>query len=363
MYKVALELTKNCNLNCKYCYQSHLSNEMDIETAYKAVDLGVEKARALKNNKLLLSFFGGEPLLQFHNVKSIVEYAKLSAIGFEVFFEMTTNGTLLTSKILDFFSENQFFLKVSLDGLPYYHDLNRITRTGTDSYPLIIRNLELLKEYQKRLKKPVQVSMVISKNNYSGLLSNMEHLIDLGFRMFDTALNFEDDWTQEDMPMLRNEFDKVVHFYYERLKKGQGFMWTFIDNGMMPQIKPRKNYFCGAGIQSFFVSTEGSLFPCFACFKDEVRIGSVQEGIDGFKSDRFKHYVRDLKNDCIECTIKSYCPACDCLMMNMEKTNDFNTVPMVFCEHAKMRYELTNKLYHDPEWNETVRKMNASRGE
>lgn len=204
--------------------------------------------------------------------------------------------------------------------------------------------------------------MVISRNNYTHFLANIRHLADLGFRMFDTALNFTDCWSDQELAGLRAEYEQVVDLYFERIQNKRGFIWTFIDNGLMPQIKPRKNYYCGAGISSMYVNTEGELYPCYACFKDEVRIGSTAEGINEARANRFKHYQRELTGDCIDCSIQAYCPACDCLMMNMEQTNDFYTVPKMFCEHAKMRYELTNKLHHNPEWKRMLEMMSVPKG-
>ncbi|AIQ11004.1 radical SAM/SPASM domain-containing protein [Paenibacillus durus] len=358
MYKIALELTKNCNLQCEYCYQTHLRENMDIKIAKNAIEIGVSNAISLRMDKVLISFFGGEPLLRFSEILELTKYAQLLAANkdLDLSFEITTNGTLLRSDILDFFADNQFYLKISLDGTPYYHDLNRLTSDGKGSYELIARNFDSIISYQKRLKMPVQISMVITQNNYKDLFLNIKHLLTLGFRMFDTALNSEDNWTISELSELKKELGKVVDYYFERAKIGKGFAWTFIDNGIIPQMKKRKNYFCGAGVTSIFVNTAGEIFPCFACFQNEALIGSLDMGFFEEKLERFKKYKRNLNRQCTQCEINSYCAACDCLMVNLEHSGDYYTVPMMFCELAKLRYELTNKLFLNTEWNEILEK-------
>ncbi|CAH1059047.1 radical SAM/SPASM domain-containing protein [Paenibacillus pseudetheri] len=359
MYKVELELLKNCNLHCAYCYQTHSNQKMDPDIAKEAIDFGIKNAKELHAKQLLISYFGGEPLLRINQIRSLTEYAISSAQlhNIDVFFEITTNATLFNQNINNFFIENNFSLKISLDGSQYYHDLNRLTINGGASYEAITKNMDSFITYQRTLKKPVQVSMVISKNTYQGFFSNIKHLLSLGFRLFDTTINFNDNWSLEEFKQLKIEFEKTADFYAQKAKSGQWFCWTFIDKGIKPQLRTRKNYFCGAGATSVFVNTAGDLFPCFACFKDEALIGTLSDGFRNKSVERFKHYKRNLSDTCLKCEIKPYCTVCDCLMMNLEMTGDFHNVPMIFCELEKIRYELIQKLLLDPEWNEAFKKV------
>ena len=80
---MALQVTQNCNLRCKYCVYSgnyenreHSSLRMSRETAYKAIDYLVEHSANSEN--LHLGFYGGEPLLEFELIKDCVEYILIS---------------------------------------------------------------------------------------------------------------------------------------------------------------------------------------------------------------------------------------------------------------------------------------------
>ncbi len=78
---MALQLTQNCNLRCKYCVYSgnyenrkHSSLKMNKEIAYRAIDFFVRHSS--DSEKLHLGFYGGEPLLEFELIKGCVEYIK-----------------------------------------------------------------------------------------------------------------------------------------------------------------------------------------------------------------------------------------------------------------------------------------------
>jgi len=47
-----------------------------------------------------IGFYGGEPLLAFDTIKDCVKYAEERAEGREIYFNFTTNGTLLTEVLL-----------------------------------------------------------------------------------------------------------------------------------------------------------------------------------------------------------------------------------------------------------------------
>ena len=66
-------MTKACNLRCKYCYApAKLKGEsMTTEVAEKAIDLAVD----LGDTSACVSYFGGEPLLNWENIEHLTRYA------------------------------------------------------------------------------------------------------------------------------------------------------------------------------------------------------------------------------------------------------------------------------------------------
>ena len=104
--KMTLQVTQNCNLRCKYCIysevsnlsqRSHNENAMSFETAKNAIDFFGVHSRDKK--QVAIGFYGGEPLLEFQLIKDAVSYAKKIFEGKDLSFHITTNATLMTDEM------------------------------------------------------------------------------------------------------------------------------------------------------------------------------------------------------------------------------------------------------------------------
>ena len=112
--KITLQVTQNCNLRCNYCAYTantggnrlHNSKRMTFDTAVKS--LNMLKERSIDRNEIAISFYGGEPLLEYELIKKIVDYSKRIFEGKKLIYSMTTNGTLLNVGIIDFLIKIEF---------------------------------------------------------------------------------------------------------------------------------------------------------------------------------------------------------------------------------------------------------------
>src|SRR6202043_2733469 len=102
---LVLNLTNQCNLSCQYCYEfgddkvatpEGKPKFMDLETAKASVDFLLEQSAG--RGAVHITFFGGETLMNFPLLKSVVAYAseRVATQGRSIDFSLTTNGTLLT---------------------------------------------------------------------------------------------------------------------------------------------------------------------------------------------------------------------------------------------------------------------------
>ena len=131
MNQLVLQVTQKCNLRCSYCVYSgdyknrnHSQKEMSWETAKEAVDYLY--GHSMSSEDIYISFYGGEPLLMFRLIKEVVEYVKREYCQRTVHFNLTTNGTLFTPEIVQYFIKNNIQIMFSLDGPKEVHDKNRI---------------------------------------------------------------------------------------------------------------------------------------------------------------------------------------------------------------------------------------------
>ena len=110
--QIVFEVTTNCNLKCKYwCYgnlyetfSERKNGTLEFKTAQILLDYISTLSKNTQNNSynvpLVLSFYGGEPLLNVSLIHKIVSYAKTLNFGNRPLrFSLTTNATNLSNHI------------------------------------------------------------------------------------------------------------------------------------------------------------------------------------------------------------------------------------------------------------------------
>lgn len=150
--------TLRCNFNCWYCYENHrnapIMNNDILERTKALIGQTIERTNLIK-----LSFFGGEPLLEFSRiVKPLIEYTEnaVSKVNKDIQISFTTNGFLLTPSMIDFLSQHYVkFMQITLDGGKQTHNKTRISK-GKDSFDTITSNIESL------LNKGISVTLRIN---------------------------------------------------------------------------------------------------------------------------------------------------------------------------------------------------------
>lgn len=118
---IALWTTGRCNLSCQYCYAGTTDQlqDMAFDTAARTLDQFSDYA-------MKVQFAGGEPLLNYALICQIYEYVRSN--GYDVSFQMQTNGTGITPEIAAGIKRMKISLGVSLDGPP---DINEYLRGKT----------------------------------------------------------------------------------------------------------------------------------------------------------------------------------------------------------------------------------------
>jgi len=147
---LVLDITERCNLCCSYCcfsgnfegHRTHSQKSMSWEIAERAMSHFLENDQ-VGDGTYPITFYGGEPLLEFELVKKCVSYAetKASELGKTVRFSITTNGTLLTDDVVDYLVRHGFLTLVSLDGPKSVHDRYRVFPEGQGSFDVVENNL------------------------------------------------------------------------------------------------------------------------------------------------------------------------------------------------------------------------------
>lgn len=148
IFMLIINPTLSCNFNCWYCYEQKNANseinDITLSSIKRLIDKKCDEFKFLN-----LSFFGGEPLLKFtKTVKPLMEYAEKVCEEKKcgLHFSFTTNGSLITPQMVEYFSGKDMMFQITLDGGKTAHDKTRNFKNGKGSYDIIIKNVcELLK--------------------------------------------------------------------------------------------------------------------------------------------------------------------------------------------------------------------------
>lgn len=147
MYKLMILPTYSCNLSCWYCIQEHRNLKLskhDIDLVKKHIHYYIKHNKDVKT--LMLSWFGGEPMIAFDAIVNISLYAKKICKKYKINFNntITTNGTLLTQdRILKLKDIDMNFFQITLDGIKEDHDKVK-SLVNKSSYELILSNIKTL---------------------------------------------------------------------------------------------------------------------------------------------------------------------------------------------------------------------------
>ena len=333
-------MTNMCNMNCVYCQAQDTSQikkgKMNAETACKAVEIALQSPA----NHLTFEFQGGEPLLNFETIKTIVEYTEMRKNDKDIKYSLVTNTLLLSNEMIPFFKEFGFDISTSLDGNAEIHNANRKKCDGTETYDMVINNIRRLQEEgipvgaietttRKSLNRPKQIVDAYANSNLHYLF--VRPLTKLGFA--------KEHW--EEIGYSAEEF---IEFYRAVLGEliARNKMGYKISEGHA-SIFLRKifsgrsdNYMelrspCGAGVGQMAYYFDGKIYTC-----DEGRmmaemgmpdfcLGEVDDldydGLMGSNTCKITCQASALEGipGCCECVYHPYCGVCPVLNYASEK--------------------------------------------
>ncbi len=176
-FVVALNLS--CNLACPYCFEGAVkgSHFMSKETENDLVNF-IARNITDKTKEVSVTFYGGEPLL---SVDAIVRISgRLNDLasnkGLRYSFNLVTNGTLLTSRVVQQLKPLGLIgAKVTLDGPRSTHNASRPFRSGKGSFDIIVENLR-----QVCRDISIQVGGNYARNNYAEFPKLLDYLVHEG---------------------------------------------------------------------------------------------------------------------------------------------------------------------------------------
>lgn len=345
---LCLHIAHDCNLACRYCfaeegeYKGH-RELMSFEVGKKALDFLIKNSGNRRN--LEVDFFGGEPLMNWQVVKDLVRYGReQEEIHNKKFrFTLTTNGILLDDEVMEFVNREMSNIVLSIDGRKEVNDRMRPSRNGKGSYELILPKFQKLAESRDQTNYYVRGTFTHNNLDFS---EDVKHLADLGFKQISVepvvALSEESyAITEEDLPILYEEYDRLAKLMLEYKKAGKDFNFFhfMVDLSGGPCVAKRLSG-CGSGTEYLAVTPWGDLYPCHQFVGiPEFLMGNVEDGIVKPEiREAFKQCNVYSKDKCKDCFAKFYCSG-GCAANSYKFHQDINDAYDIGCKLQRKRVE------------------------
>ena len=316
---------------------------MSFEVGKKALDFLVANSGNRVN--LEVDFFGGEPLMNWDVVKQLVEYGRsLEKSNNKKFrFTLTTNGILLNDEILEFVNKEIGNIVLSIDGRKEINDKMRPFRGGQGSYDIIVPKFQKVAESRDQMNYYVRGTFTHNNLDFS---KDVLHLADLGFKQISVepvVAQPTDDYAirEEDLPILKEEYDKLAVEMIKRKKEGKAFNFFhfMIDLTGGPCVYKRLSG-CGSGTEYLAVTPWGDFYPCHQFVgQEDFCLGNVYEGVKKTETvNEFKKCNVYSKKECSQCFARFYCSG-GCAANSYNFTGKINDVYEIGCKMQQKRIE------------------------
>lgn len=296
--------TLDCNFNCWYCYENHLSgSKMDNDVIEATKKLIASILRKPEIEFFELGFFGGEPLYHFKSVaKNIIERTGnlCKELGKKLHIHFTSNGALVTPEMVEFLSQYNCGFQITLDGGKAKHDKTRYSKNSVGSYDVIVKNILLLAS--------ANIDVIVRVNYTSENIDSVTSIFD-SFKDVPeeckTHIKFDFQRVWQDRP---NEEDETELKITEIRRRFMHDNFVVLANYIPHDVRDS----CyGDKINHILINYNGDVYGCTARdFNKDNRIGFLDEsGVIQFDEEKVhkRNNSKYSKPVCKECRIAPLC--------------------------------------------------------
>ena len=278
---------------------------MTLDTVYKALDF--YKKNSVDSKQASVSFYGGEPLLAFETIKEAIAYSEKIFFMKPVSYHLTTNASLLSPSIIDYFYRKKVNLMISFDGPAQIQNKNRrFGNDGAKTFDIVYKQIEYIKtHFQDYFKSHIIFnSVLLNKSDYKLAKSFFDTLdIDDSRIRINYANTEHIEYIEED----NTDFEpfSISEEDYEK--------FSDIINGQSIVKKDcHHSGPCVPGSKKLFVTVDGELFPCekVNSSNPEFSIGTLNSGFNIEKVKRLLNIGSISENDCKLCWAFNFCSIC-----------------------------------------------------
>jgi uncharacterized protein len=350
---IDIDLTLDCNLRCTYCFKSEKEKlHMQERTAYDAV-LWLLYASARKE-KLSMALMGGEPLTNYSLIKKWIPFVKRRAKqhGTDIRVTMTTNCTLVTDEVVDFWKQWGLSFHTSIDGIPEVQNVNRPTVAGGPSSHLVENGVaKILKEYPQTTARCTVTPETVNK-----VSEGYSYFRKLGYTSIVMIPSDFDLWNRESISIFETQFYVIANLWLDDIRKNN--LWVSLKNIddyiYKSKINKRPPKSCGVGVSMLSIDVHGNIWPCSRMTKhdDKWCLGSIYGKFNDELRERFLQGCPQEKipSECDSCIACGMCRG-GCQAESLDRLGDIYGMHPNRCEMMQAWARIGN-FVHDTLYNE-----------
>ncbi len=263
-------LTTECNLQCRYCFGETMDDfdedfgdfELDYSLPKKAnYDFRVLSEFCKKDSDCVVTFYGGEPLLNADAVRQAMDEVKAKH------FMIQTNGTLL-DRLPKAYVNRFHTILVSVDGDEALTDYYR----GKGTFRKVIDNMKLIKKngfggeliarmtVMEQTEFYRQATWLLDNKEFS--FSSLHWQLNAGFWGNDYARRDFKRWSENSYVP---DVEKLTRFWVDQMEKKGKVLHLYPLLGIASSLlldKAPSLLRCGGGWINYAIQTDGYIIPC-----------------------------------------------------------------------------------------------------
>lgn len=373
--EITFQVTEDCNMNCSYCYQhAKSSKRMTFETAKAVIDMILaadertnKYLTSTKAQGVILSFIGGEPLLEIELIDQICDYFIKQCFYLQhpwatrYAINMTSNGLLyFDNRVQEFLQKhlNKCYIAITVDGCKELHDACRLDKDGNGTYD---RAMAAAKHFAETLGGDRGSKMTLCPENIGYTAKAVKNLIENGYDYINLNCVYEEGWTVEHARILYKQIKDITEYFDKKGLYNKAYLSlldTFIGRPMSPDDD--RNWCGGTGLM-LCVNWRGDFYPCvryeessLGCNREPYKIGDLETGI--MNRPEYEQRVKCLgcitrrsqsTDECFNCPIASGCAWCTAYNYEITGTPDKRLAHICVMHKARVlgATYFWNKLY------------------
>ena len=318
---VQFSISRNCNLNCKYCYATDR-----MENKYPKMVLD-DYIRVIDDITCFsegtgFTITGGEPLLN-KDVFKIAQYirSKHSSV------DLLTNGTLISPENINDIKNSFDKVSISIDGsTKEKHEFFR----GKGSYSKTMRAIELLDENEIHCR----LSMTVNRLN----IDDVENMA----AQYGNRLSFQPLFPAGNAKKSDEDLSITGKEYYEVLKNAFGVNPMGYCESTLSAARQKRRCKCAVGGTELSISETGDIYPCQLLHYPQFLIGNIHKDriSELFETSpvikQCSEMVVDNIEGCSSCFLKYVCGGA-CRARAFHECGNILTCGS-FCEYEKLSF-------------------------